>query len=119
MTLPDGSAVLETRGLCKSFGALQVANAIDFRLEHGARHALIGPNGSGKTSFVNLVTGVLTPSAGHILADGEEVTGLPQAARVKRGLARTFQVSALFRHLTALENVTLAIAERQRIADDL
>ena len=77
---------LETRGLCKSFGALQVANSIDFRLERGARHALIGPNGAGKTSFVNLVTGALSPSAGQILIAGEEITDLPQSARVKRGL---------------------------------
>ena len=117
--MSGGAAALETRALCKSFGALRVTDAVDFRLEHGARHALIGPNGAGKTSFVNLVTGVLTPNAGHILLDGAEVTDLPQAARVKRGLARTFQVSALFRHLTALENVTLAIAEREMIADDL
>jgi len=110
---------LETRGLCKSFGALQVANSIDFALERGARHALIGPNGAGKTSFVNLVTGALTPSAGQVLIDGAEVTGLPQSERVKRGLARTFQVTALFRRLTALENVTLAIAEREGVADDL
>ena len=112
-------AALETRGLCKSFGALQVANSIDFRLEHGARHALIGPNGAGKTSFVNLVTGALAPSAGQVLIDGTEVTDLPQSERVKRGLARTFQVTALFRRLTALENVTLGIAEREGVADDL
>jgi branched-chain amino acid transport system ATP-binding protein len=118
-SMTNGGPALETRGLYKSFGALRVADAIDFRLERGARHALIGPNGAGKTSFVNLVTGALRPSAGHILVDGTEVTDLPQAARVKRGLARTFQVNALFRHLTTLENVTLAIAEREGIADDL
>ncbi len=119
MTSADGGPALETRGLCKSFGALQVAASIDFHLERGARHALIGPNGAGKTSFVNLVTGALTPSAGQILVDGAEVTDLPQSARVKRGLARTFQVTALFRRLTALENVTLAIAEREGVAHDL
>jgi branched-chain amino acid transport system ATP-binding protein len=110
---------LETRGLSKRFGALRVADAIDFRLEPGARHALIGPNGAGKTSFINLVTGALTPDSGDILIDGAAVTDLPQAARVKRGLARTFQVTALFRRLSALENVTLAIAEREGVADDL
>ncbi len=112
-------AVLETAGLCKSFGALPVASNIDFRLESGARHALIGPNGAGKTSFVNLVTGVLAPSAGRILLGGEDITRLSQAARVKRGLVRTFQISALFRRLTLLENVTLAIAEREGTAGDL
>jgi branched-chain amino acid transport system ATP-binding protein len=116
---PGNGLALETRGLCKSFGALTVADRIDFRLEHGARHALIGPNGAGKTTFVELVTGGLTPSAGHILIDGIEVTELAQAARVKRGLARTFQITALFRRLTTLENVTLAIAERDGVAGDL
>ena len=110
---------LETRGLRKSFGALTVANAIDFRLECGARHALIGPNGAGKTSFVELVTGALRPNAGDILLDGAEVTALPQAARVKRGLVRTFQITALFRRLSVLENVTLAICERQGVGGGL
>ena len=114
MTVP----ALETRGLAKSFGALAVANAIDFRLEGGARHALIGPNGAGKTSFLNLVTGALPPSAGHILLDGAEVTHLPQAARVKRGLVRTFQITALFRGLSVLENVTLAVRERLGVGGD-
>ena len=115
---PDGPA-LETRALSKSFGALRVADAIDFRLEPGARHALIGPNGAGKTSFVNLVTGALQPSAGDILLGGADVTQLSQPGRVKCGLVRTFQINALFRRLTALENVTLAIAEREGVAGDL
>jgi branched-chain amino acid transport system ATP-binding protein len=115
---PDMLA-LETRGLCRSFGALQVSSNIDFRLERGARHALIGPNGAGKTTFVNLVTGMLAPSAGRILLDGEDISGLAQAQRVKRGLARTFQINALFRGLTVLENVTLAVAERNGVAGDL
>ena len=110
---------LETGGLQKSFGALTVANAIDFRLERGARHALIGPNGAGKTTFVELVTGALRPNAGQIRLDGADVTQLAQAARVKRGLVRTFQITALFRRLCILENVTLAICERQGIAGDL
>ncbi len=113
------SAALETQGLSKSFGALTVANAIDFRLERGARHALIGPNGAGKTTFVNLVTGALSPSAGRILLDDSDVTALPQAQRVKRGLARTFQINTLFRGLSVLENVCLAIGERLGVAGDM
>src|ERR1051325_3826106 len=119
-TLPAGNALaLESRGLCKSFGALTAADNIDFRLERGARQALIGPNGAGKTTFVELVTGGLSPSAGHVVIDGADVTQLPRAARVKRGLARTFQITALFRRLTTLENVTLAIAERDGVAGGL
>ncbi len=110
---------LETRALCKSFGALAVAIDIDFRLDPGARHALIGPNGAGKTSFVNLVTGAIEPSSGRIILAGNDVTHLSQAQRVKRGLARTFQINQLFRGLTVLENVTLAIGERHGVAGTL
>ena len=103
---------LETRALHKSFGALTVANSINFRLDPGARQALIGPNGAGKTSFVELVTGALRPDAGQIFLGDTDVTALPQAARVKRGLIRTFQITALFRRLSVIENVTLAVCER-------
>jgi ABC-type branched-subunit amino acid transport system ATPase component len=106
------SAMLETRGLCKSFGALEVARDVNFRLERGARHALIGPNGAGKTTFINLLTGVLPPSRGSVLLEDEDVTSLPQARRVKRGIARTFQINQLFRGLTVQENVCIAVSER-------
>jgi ABC-type branched-subunit amino acid transport system ATPase component len=105
------TAALETIGLAKQFGALVVANNINFRLEAGARHALIGPNGAGKTTFVNLITGRLAPSAGRIRLNGEDVTTLRQEERVRRGLGRTFQINALFKGLTVLENVCLAVTE--------
>jgi ABC-type branched-subunit amino acid transport system ATPase component len=110
------STALETRGLCKSFGALVVADNIDFRLETGARHALIGPNGAGKTTFVNLLLGSLEPTAGEILLAGERITALRQSERVKRGLGRTFQINTLFRQLPVIDNVALAIAEREGVA---
>ena len=110
------NAALETRGLCKNFGALTVAENIDFRLEAGARHALIGPNGAGKTTFINMLTGRLAPTSGRILLGGEDITGVAQAQRVKRGLGRTFQINTLFRKLSVLDNVALAIAERRGIA---
>lgn len=106
------AAILETRGLCKNFGALEVAREVNFRLERGARHALIGPNGAGKTTFINLLTGVLPPSRGSVLLEGEDVTALAQARRVKRGIARTFQINQLFRGLTVQENVCIAVSER-------
>jgi len=106
------TAMLETRGLCKNFGALEVAREVNFRLERGARHALIGPNGAGKTTFINLLTGVLPPSRGSVMLEGDEVTALAQAKRVKRGIARTFQINQLFRGLTVLENVCIAVTER-------
>ena len=109
-------AALETRGLCKSFGALTVADDINFRLETGARHALIGPNGAGKTTFVNMLTGALPPSSGRIVLGGEDITAMGQAKRVKRGLGRTFQINALFRRLAVIDNVALAVAERRGVA---
>jgi len=113
------SVALETRGLCKSFGALTVADRIDFRLEAGVRHALIGPNGAGKTTFVNMLTGRLAPSSGQVLLGGEDVTRLAQAARVKRGLGRTFQINTLFRDMSVLDNVALGVAERHGVAGRL
>ena len=113
------SAVLETRRLCKSFGALVVAQNIDFRLEPGARHALIGPNGAGKTTFINMLMGALAPTSGQIVLGGEDVTRAPQSARVRSGLGRTFQITTLFRSLPVLDNVALAVAERSGIATRL
>lgn len=113
------SAVLETERLCKRFGALTVAENIDFRLESGARHALIGPNGAGKTTFVNMLTGCLPPSSGKVLLGGEDVTHLTQEARVKRGLGRTFQINTLFRDMSVLDNVALGVAERHGISGRL
>jgi branched-chain amino acid transport system ATP-binding protein len=103
---------LKTEKLCKSFGALTVADNIDFRLEPGSRHALIGPNGAGKTTFVNMLTGALAPTSGRIFLGGEDITSSSQAARVKRGLGRTFQITTLFKTLPVLDNVALSIAER-------
>ena len=105
---------LEIRGLFRSFGALTVASNIDLQLAAGARLALIGPNGAGKTTLVNLITGALKPDSGAVFLRGEEITRLGQAARVKKGLARTYQINQLFRELTVLENVALSVAERRR-----
>jgi branched-chain amino acid transport system ATP-binding protein len=110
---------LETVGLHCRFGALIVANEINFRLEPGARHALIGPNGAGKTTFINLITGRLAPSAGRILLGGEDITTLAQSARVHLGLGRTFQINTLFRGLSVLENVCLAVGELAGTGGDM
>jgi ABC-type branched-subunit amino acid transport system ATPase component len=107
---------LATRGLDKSFGSLVVAQGIALELPKGARYALIGPNGAGKTTLINLMTGMLRPDAGRIQLGGEDITRLAPEARVRRGLARTFQINTLFPHLSALEAVTLAVCERRREA---
>jgi ABC-type branched-subunit amino acid transport system ATPase component len=106
------SPLLETKSLCINFGALAAARDINFRLEAGARHALIGPNGAGKTTFINLLTGVLRPTAGQVLLKSADITAVAQAQRVKRGIARTFQINRLFRGLSVLDNVYIAVAER-------
>jgi ABC-type branched-subunit amino acid transport system ATPase component len=115
MTAP----LVETRRLCRNFGALAAVRDIDFKLAAGARHALIGPNGAGKTTFINLITGVLQPSEGEVLLDGRDVTALSQASRVKLGIARTFQINRLFRALSVLENVYIAVAERLGAASSM
>jgi branched-chain amino acid transport system ATP-binding protein len=90
-----------------------VAQGISLALPAGARYALIGPNGAGKTTLINLLTGMLQPDQGDIFLSKEKITALPPEARVRRGLARTFQINTLFPHLTALESVSLAILERE------
>ena len=113
------SPVLEVRGLSKHFGALAVTRDVDMALAPGARHALIGPNGAGKTTLVNLISGVLKPDSGRILLNGANITSLNQAERVKKGLARTFQINQLFRDLTVLENVVLSATERAGSAKNI
>ncbi len=109
---------LSTRGLEKSFGSLVVARDIAIELPIGARYALIGPNGAGKTTLINLITGMLAPNSGQIFLGDEDITGLPPQERVRRGLARTFQINTLFPGLNALEAVTLAVCERRKIAGE-
>jgi branched-chain amino acid transport system ATP-binding protein len=107
---------LRTEGLCRQFGTFKANSDISLALPVGARHALIGPNGAGKTTFINMLTGVLPPSAGEVYLGAERITRLPQHARVKRGLTRTFQINTLFWGLTVLESVLLAICERKGMA---
>ncbi len=107
---------LATRALSKSFGSLVVARDIQLELPVGARYALIGPNGAGKTTLINLMTGMLAPNAGQIFLGDEDITALEPQDRVRRGLARTFQINTLFAGLNALEAVTLAVCERRGIS---
>jgi branched-chain amino acid transport system ATP-binding protein len=112
----SGQLMLETHGVDKSFGSLVVAKDIELALPKGARYALIGPNGAGKTTLINLITGMLLPDGGRIILGGEDITALGPAARVKRGLVRTFQINTLFPNLNPLEAVTLAVTERREEA---
>jgi ABC-type branched-subunit amino acid transport system ATPase component len=108
-----GTVILRTEGIAKKFGSLEVSRDISLALPVGARHALIGPNGAGKTTLINLITGRLKPDAGRITLAGEDVTGMPAAERVSRGLTRTFQINTLFPGLTPIESVLLAVCERK------
>ncbi|MGE0564464.1 MAG: ABC transporter ATP-binding protein [Pseudolabrys sp.] len=110
---------LEVRSLNRSFGALHVTRDVNLTLERGARRALIGPNGAGKTTLVNLITGALKPSSGSVWMNGEDITGVQQAMRARRGLARTFQINQLFRGLTVLENICMTIGERDGECNNL
>lgn len=107
------SDLFQVEGLSKSFGGLAVSRNISLSLPAGERLALIGPNGAGKTTFVNLVTGQLKPSAGRVMLNGEDVTGLGAVQRVRKGLVRTFQVTRLFSEMTPEEHVTLTVLQRE------
>lgn len=107
---------LQTRGLVKKFGGFVATNNVTLNVQAGARHALIGPNGAGKTTLINLLTGFLAPTSGQVILNGDDVTRLAQHQRVKKGLARTFQINRLFAELTVLESVVLAVNERLGLA---
>lgn len=110
------ATALSTRRLSKAFGSLPVARDIELNLPVGARYALIGPNGAGKTTLINLMTGMLAPDAGQIFLGEADITALEPQQRVRRGLARTFQINTLFAGLNPLEAVTLVVAERRGFA---
>jgi branched-chain amino acid transport system ATP-binding protein len=113
------TATLETRALNCSFEANRVITDVNFTLRPGERRALIGPNGAGKTTFVNLLTGRLRASSGNVLLNGEDVTELSEARRIRLGIGRTFQITSLFPRMTVRENVFLAVAECEGIAGKL
>ena len=102
-------AILETFGLTKIFGGFPAVTDVALRVETGSIHALIGPNGAGKTTCFNLLTKFLKPSAGRIHFQGQDITRLDPAQIARRGMVRSFQISAVFGHLTALENVRVAL----------
>lgn len=104
---------LRTQGLSKNWGAFKANSDVTLNFASGSRHALIGPNGAGKTTFINLLTGVFAPTSGQVFLGDEDITGLPQHLRVKRGMTRTFQINTLFPGLTVLESVMLALCERE------
>ena len=105
--------ILETRKLTKEFKGFVAVKDVDLRVRRGTIHALIGPNGAGKTTCFNLLTHFLTPTRGQIFYNGAEITGQRPAAIARRGLVRSFQISAVFPHLTVLENVRIALQRKR------
>src|SRR3954451_192884 len=96
--------ILETEGLTKEFRGFVAVGDVNLRVRRGSIHGLIGPNGAGKTTCFNLLTKFLRPSAGQILYRGQDITAMAPADVARLGLVRSFQISAVFPHLTALEN---------------
>ncbi|MFD1703882.1 ABC transporter ATP-binding protein [Methylopila henanensis] len=109
----DGEHILETEGLSKSFGGFAAVSDVGLKVKRGTIHALIGPNGAGKTTCFNLLTKFLAPTAGSIRYNGRDITRTNAAGIAQLGLVRSFQISAVFLHLTVLENVRVAL-QRQR-----
>jgi branched-chain amino acid transport system ATP-binding protein len=105
----EGQALLEVRGLTKRFGGLTATGEVDLDVRTGETHAVIGPNGAGKTTLIAQLAGDLRPDAGTIRFAGADVTALAAPARSLRGLARSFQITSVFRDFTALDNVALAV----------
>src|SRR6266850_2443843 len=101
--------ILETRGLTKEFKGFVAVKGVSLKVRRGSIHALIGPNGAGKTTCFNLLTHFLEPTSGRIFYKGRDITGSPPARIARMGLVRSFQISAVFPHLTVLENVRVAL----------
>ena len=105
------SVILSARGLTRHFGGLRAVDGVDFDLQAGDIHALIGPNGAGKTTFVGLLSGRIPAQSGTIALAGEDITRLPAHARVKKGIAYTFQITSVYPRLSVFDNVALAVQQ--------
>ncbi len=110
--MSEGDKVLETRGLCMDFKGFTAVANVDLAVKRGDIHALIGPNGAGKTTFFNLLTKFLIPTSGHIFFNGHDITYEKSAQIARRGIIRSFQISATFPHLTVLENVRIGLQRK-------
>ena len=114
----DDDVILETRGLTKEFRGFVAVKNVNLHVRRSTIHALIGPNGAGKTTCFNLLTHFLTPTAGRILFNGRDITGSRPADIARLGLVRSFQISAVFPHLSVLENVRIALQRRRGASFD-
>jgi branched-chain amino acid transport system ATP-binding protein len=106
--MPD-PALLRTEQLSRAFGSLRAVDRVDFSVARGELRSIIGPNGAGKTTLFRLISGEMRPSGGAIWFDGQDITGLPQHAVARRGIAKSYQITNVFPHLSVLENVRVAV----------
>jgi branched-chain amino acid transport system ATP-binding protein len=111
--MPD--VLLRTERLTRSFGRLMAVSAVDLAVAEGELRSIIGPNGAGKSTFFKLVSGEVAPTAGRVIFDGEDITGLPQFEASRRGIVKSFQITTIFPSLTVLENVRIAAQCRRSI----
>jgi branched-chain amino acid transport system ATP-binding protein len=112
-SLADSDVLLEVRGLKKHFGGLKAVDGVDLAVQRGETLGLIGPNGAGKTTFFNMVCGFYTPTEGTIRLNGQEIQGLPAHAVARKGIARTFQITKVFKDMTVQDNLLAAFALKQ------
>ncbi len=126
MTLSNGAwylpgmldgALLRTERLTRAFGSLLAVDRVDVTVRRGELRSIIGPNGAGKTTFFRLIAGEMPPTAGRIWFDGQDITGLPQHAVARLGIAKSYQITNVFPHLTVLENVRVAAQGPARAFD--
>src|SRR6202789_1674599 len=108
----ERDVILETRNLVKAFKGFVAVDGVSLRVRRGEIHALIGPNGAGKTTFFNLLTKFLRPTSGTISYNGRDITREKPADIARRGVVRSFQICAVFPHLTVIENVRVALQRR-------
>lgn len=107
--------ILETRSLAHDFGGLRVLMDVNLQIAQGEKHAIIGPNGAGKTTLFNIITGSYTPSRGKIFFKDKDITGLGPCKIQRRGMGRSFQITATFDRLTAFQNIRLAVLSKRKI----
>ncbi|WP_136680869.1 ABC transporter ATP-binding protein [Neptunomonas sp. XY-337] len=113
MSADSSDYVLETQNLIKEFKGFTAVDDVNLKVQRGHIHALIGPNGAGKTTVFNLLTKFLTPTSGRILYNGDDITSMKSAAIARKGVVRSFQISAVFPHLSVLENVRVALQRKE------
>ena len=108
---------LRTERLTRAFGQLLAVDAVDLEVRPGELRSIIGPNGAGKSTFFKLISGELAPTAGRVVFDGEDITGLPHFAVSRRGIAKSYQITTIFRQLSVFENVRIAVQCRRTVLD--